>query len=124
MLAMIEIPEYLDKMYAHYKQLSKAIYDPIKSIGEERKVPKGSNLLAITDEPAFVYIADGFFKLFITGEPRNATVEAAEACMVRVINQNNFAEMIKSNPNFAISVSRTLSKRFSDVNKRLSGKSL
>ncbi len=256
MLALMEVPEYLQQMYEQYKKLSQAIYNAIKEAGEDRKIAQGTNLLQLTDELSFVYIVDGFFKLFIngkpvrlysdsdfiisggksekdatlegefggkvvvftretlfkiisrhqkmmdalfrltdlenkinrtlaatlmrqdaapdflmkeyedgdiiinegekstdifemlsgeaealqgdtvvgkinegeifgevsffTGEARNATVRATESCMVRIINQSNFAEMIKNNPNFAIAISRTLAKRSSDVNRRLS----
>lgn len=255
MLALVEIPQRLETMYAQYKQLSQAIYNPIQKIGEPRQVPQGTDLFKLTDKLAFVYICEGFFKLlingkpvrlysdsdfivtgshtdpdavltgdfggqvaifdtakiihlttrhpkllnalfkltdlenrinralaanlmrqdtnadftlkeynegetiilegdqsteiyellsgeaeaiqgdktvgkinegeifgevsFFTGEPRNASVKATETCMVRIINQSNFAEMMKTNPNFAKSISRTLAKRFSDVNKRL-----
>ncbi len=58
---------------------------------------------------------------FFTGEPRTATVKASRNCMVRVINEANFADMIRHNPSFAISVSKTLAKRVADVTQRLSG---
>lgn len=258
MLALVEIPQYLEKLYAQYKQLALAIYQPIQNIGEPKQVPQGTDLFGLTKQLAFVYISDGFFKLFIngkpvrlysesdfiiagshtetdvvltgdfggqvvifdtptlikaatrhpnllyaifkltdlenrinrglaanlmrqdansdftlkefnegetlivegdqstdiyemlsgeaeaihgnqivgkinegeifgevsffTGEPRNASVKATETCMVRIINQGNFAGMIKSNPNFAISISRTLAKRFSEVNRQLAEK--
>lgn len=258
MLALIEIPEDLQMMYAQYKETSQAIYDQIKDLGREQKVPQGADLLRLAQEPVFIYISDGFFKLlindqtvrlysgsdfvvseadpgagtalksefggkvvifrqaslienaikqrdlldalfnlanlenninrtlaaafmrqetipdfllvayeegetiinegdnsteifemisgsakamqgstevgiinegeifgevsFFTKEPRNATVIATQSCMVRVISEDNFASMIKGNPNFAISISRTLAKRSSEVNRRLSAK--
>lgn len=255
MLALVEIPQRLETLYAQYKQLARAIYNPIQNVGEAKQVPQGTDLFKLTEKLAFVYICEGFFKLlingkpvrlysesdfiitgshngteavltgdfggqvvvfdtskiikiatrhpkllnaifkltdlenrinralaanlmrqdantdftlkefnegetiilegdqstdiyelisgeaeavrddkavgtinegeifgevsFFTGEPRNASVKATETCMVRIINESNFAEMMKTNPNFARSISRTLAKRFSDVNKRL-----
>lgn len=39
--------------------------------------------------------------------------------MVRVIHQDNFADMIRHNPNFIISISETLAKRIVNLNQKL-----
>ena len=56
---------------------------------------------------------------FFTGKRRTATVTALEKCMVRVIHQDNFADMIRHNPSFVISISETLAKRIVNLNQKL-----
>ncbi len=257
MIALVEVPDYVRKMYVTYKKLAQEVYSFVKDSGENERVQHEKDLLRLKQEFSIIYITEGFFKLFnrgnvvrlysesdfiisgsesepdstiisdfaggvtvfeinafldkiksdnkiletwvtltdlenkinralaatymqqtvspdfslkgfnendiiilegdestdifemisgsakafqkdnevgtinegeifgevsfFTGEPRTATVKASKKCMVRVINEGNFSDMIRYNPSFAISVSKTLAKRVSAVNQMLSG---
>ena len=257
MLALVEVPDYVQKMYATYKKLTQEVYSFVKDSGENERVKNEQDLLRLKEEFSVIYITEGFFKLFhkgnvvrlysesdfiisgsesepdsmlssdftggvtvfeknaffdkiksdneiletwvtltdlenkinrtlagtyiqqtvspdfslkefkeddliilegdkstdifelisgsakayqkdnevgsinegeifgevsfFTGELRTATVKASQKCMVRVINEVNFADMIRHNPNFAISVSKTLARSVANVTQRLSG---
>ncbi len=256
MLALVEVPDYVQNMYATYKKLAKEVYSFVKDSGENERAQNEKDLLRLKEEFSIIYINEGFFKLFhkgnvvrlysesdfiisgsesepdsilcsdfagevtvfeknaffdkiksdkkiletwitltdlenkinrtlagtyiqqtispdfslkefkeddiiilegdkstdifelisgsakayqkdnevgpinegeifgevrfFTGEPRTATVKASQKCMVRIINETNFADMIRHNPNFAISVSKTLAKRVANVTLKLS----
>ncbi len=54
---------------------------------------------------------------FFLGSQRTATVRAVEKCLVRKIHVDNFSDMIRHNPNFIISISKTLTKRIVRLNQ-------
>lgn len=54
---------------------------------------------------------------FFLGIPRTATVRALEKCLVKKIHEDNFSDMIRHNPNFIISISKTLTGRIVKLNQ-------
>jgi CRP-like cAMP-binding protein len=56
---------------------------------------------------------------FLTGQPRSASVVALGACLVQVIQREQFASMIKSNPQLMVHVATTLANRVVELNGKL-----
>lgn len=56
---------------------------------------------------------------FLTGQPRSASVVAASSCLVQVIEREQFAAMIKANPQLMVHVATTLAGRVVDLNGKL-----
>ena len=59
---------------------------------------------------------------FLTQSKRTATVKASEKCLVRVIGEADFFDLIKTNPRFLISIAKTLAKRIVELNDRIQEK--
>jgi CRP-like cAMP-binding protein len=56
---------------------------------------------------------------FLTGQPRSASVVALGACLVQVIEREQFAVMVKSNPQLMVHVATTLAGRVTELNAKL-----
>jgi hypothetical protein len=56
---------------------------------------------------------------FLTGRPRTATVTAQSTCLVHVIRIGAFERVVKYRPALMYTLSRTLARRLTDVNVRL-----
>jgi hypothetical protein len=56
---------------------------------------------------------------FLTGQPRSASVVALGACLVQVIQRDQFARMVKANPQLMVHVATTLAARVMDLNAKL-----
>lgn len=57
---------------------------------------------------------------FLAEKTRTATVKASEKSLVRVINEDDFLDLIKYNPQFIISISKTLAHRIIQLNEKVS----
>ncbi len=90
---------------------SRDIFDMVT--GSAQATKKGRQLGIINEGEVFGEVS------FFTGSRRSATVTALQKCMVRVIHEDNFADMIRHNPNFIISISKTLAKRLVDLNQKI-----
>jgi CRP-like cAMP-binding protein len=58
---------------------------------------------------------------FLTGQPRSASVVAASPCLVQVIEREQFAAMVRANPQLMVHVATTLASRVVDLNGKLQG---
>jgi CRP-like cAMP-binding protein len=56
---------------------------------------------------------------FLTGQPRSASVVALGSCLVQVIEREQFAAMVKANPQLMVHVATTLATRVVDLNGKL-----
>lgn len=56
---------------------------------------------------------------FLTGQPRSASVIAACPCLVQVIDRDQFAVMVRANPQLMVHVATTLASRVVDLNGKL-----
>lgn len=56
---------------------------------------------------------------FLTGQPRSASVIASVPCLVQVIDRDQFAAMIRANPQLMVNVATTLATRVVDLNGKL-----
>lgn len=63
MLALVDIPEYLNTLYESNKVLAEEIFNKLGESGERTLLKKSDNLLT-SNTPSYVYIHKGFFKLF------------------------------------------------------------
>lgn len=57
---------------------------------------------------------------FLTENTRTATVTAETECLVQVMNKNDFTAMIKLKPSVNLAISKTLSQRLIETNKKIS----
>lgn len=67
MLAIINIPGYIEDIYSEYKALAKDIYDSIQDSGEEKLIPGRTDLFNAFPDGTVIHITDGFFR-FKNGE--------------------------------------------------------
>ncbi len=86
------------------------IFEMVSGSAEASK--DGSQLGIINEGEVFGEVS------FFTGSRRTATVRALKKCLVRVIHEENFSDMIRHNPKFIISISKTLAKRIVRLNKK------
>jgi CRP-like cAMP-binding protein len=56
---------------------------------------------------------------FLTGQPRSASVVALSACLVQVIEREQFAALVKANPQLMVHVAATLATRVVELNGKL-----
>lgn len=56
---------------------------------------------------------------FLTGQPRSASVIATGPCLVQVIEREQFAVMVRANPQLMVHVATTLASRVVDLNSKL-----
>jgi CRP/FNR family cyclic AMP-dependent transcriptional regulator len=56
---------------------------------------------------------------FLTGQPRSATVVATSPCLVQVIDREQFAVMVRANPQLMVHVATTLATRVVELNGKL-----
>jgi CRP/FNR family transcriptional regulator, cyclic AMP receptor protein len=56
---------------------------------------------------------------FLTGQPRSASVIATVPCLVQVIERDQFAVMVRANPQLMVHVATTLASRVVDLNGKL-----
>lgn len=56
---------------------------------------------------------------FLTASPRTATVRALEKCFVRTANNEQFLQLIQTNPQLIIAISKTLAERVVQLNRRI-----
>lgn len=60
---------------------------------------------------------------FFTKGTRSATVKAEGECLVQVMNRDDFLSLVKIRPSMNIAITRTLSERLIDTNRRIAGTS-
>lgn len=56
---------------------------------------------------------------FLTASPRTATVKALEHCFVRIATKEQFQQLILSNPQLIITISKALADRVIQLNRRI-----
>lgn len=64
----------------------------------------------------------GEISFFTTGT-RSATVSAEDDCMVQIMTREDFVSLVKVKPSMNIAISKTLSERLIDTNRRIAGSS-
>jgi CRP/FNR family transcriptional regulator, cyclic AMP receptor protein len=57
---------------------------------------------------------------FLTESTRSATVTAETECLVQIMGKNDFTTMIKLKPSVNLAISKTLSQRLMETNKKIS----
>lgn len=82
---------------------------------------EGSATVQIGGQPIGAVAAGEVFgeMSFLTNGVRSATVMARETCLVQVIERDNFALMIRSNPALIAHMATTLAKRVLEGNRKL-----
>jgi len=56
---------------------------------------------------------------FLTASPRTATVKALERCFVRIATKEQFQQLILTNPQLIVTISKTLADRVVQLNRRI-----
>lgn len=64
MLAIADIPEYLDAAYQQCKTWSKDLYEKIKDQANVKTIPGNTDLFNAAGEASVLFIKKGFFKLY------------------------------------------------------------
>jgi len=59
---------------------------------------------------------------FFTSGKRSATVTAAETCLVQMMSREDFLQLVKVRPSVNLAISKTLSERLIDTNRRIAEK--
>jgi hypothetical protein len=77
---------------------------------------KGNTVGAIAEGEVFGEMS------FLTGQPRSASVIAASSCLVQVIERDQFAVMVRANPQLMVHVATTLANRVVELNGKLQAK--
>ncbi len=67
MLAIIDIPPYVQDLYDSAKKMAREIMEELSSKGENRFI-KGNTDLLLQDKPLYLFVNSGFFKFFNDGK--------------------------------------------------------
>jgi CRP-like cAMP-binding protein len=78
---------------------------------------RGNTVGAIAEGEVFGEIS------FLTGQPRSASVIATSPCLVQVIEREQFAVMVRANPQLMVHVATTLANRVVELNGKLQARS-